>query len=490
MEKILESSYQKYTKDIIAVGLANVLSALTGILFLPLVTKILGVSDYGIWVQSQTITSLIVSFVALGLPYAMNRFLAAEMDKKVIKEDFWSVTLFVLPITLAISLIILVMSSQIANLFFGGATKIVMASSLLILVSTLNYVFLSFFRTFRQMMKYAVFTTVSVYAQVGIIIYLILKGYGVFSMVIATIIVNAALLGVLFFLIVHQIGMVRPRFSRIKAYLRFGLPTVPGYIASWVIDSSDKFFIGHFLGVTSVGIFAAADSLGSIPIMIGTILSLVLPPTLSKLYDEKKMQELKTHLSYSLKYSLVLMIPFVFGSAVLAAPILKLFSTTATAFYGRAVLIFTSINSLIFVTGVILNQILMPVKKTKIGGTSWTIAAFVNLGLNMILVPVLGIIGTVVSTLIAYLISLSIQLYFSLKEITFKIDWPSIAKCFIASIIMSLCLWKINPDNSIHTILAVVLGVIIYGLMIIFLKVFRKEELDFFKRQLFQLFGK
>lgn len=486
----MENSYKQFTRDVIVIGLANIISALSGIIFLPLVTKTLGIHDYGIWVQFQTITSLVLSFVALGLPFAMNRFLAAETDRNIIKDDFWSVTFFVLPISLAICLVIFAMSIPIANLFFQGDRFIVMASSLLIFISSLNYVFLSYFRTFRQMLKYAVLNTISTYAQVGLIIYLILKGHGLYSMVIVAVIVSAGLFVSSFFLIVSQIGIARPRFARLKQYLYFGLPTIPGYIASWVVDSSDKFFISHFLGATAVGIYAAADSLGSIPIIISTVLALILPPALSKLYDENKMQELKAYLSYSLKYALVLTIPFVFGSLVLAVPILKLFSTVEAANSGHVAMTFISLDSLIYITGVIINQILIPVKKTKIGGISWAIAAFVNLGLNVVLVPVLGILGAAVGTMGAYLVSLTIQLYFSLKEIQFKIDWFSIVKCLIASAVMSLCLWKINPHNSTDTLITVILGVFVYTLMVIVFKVFQKEEINFFKRFLFHVFGK
>ena len=170
----MDNSYQKYTKDVIVIGFANIFGALSGIIFLPLVTKTLGAHDYGLWIQFQAVTSLVLSFVGLGLPYAINRFLPAERDKKVIREDFWSVTTVVLLVTVATCLVIFIMSSMIARTFFEGYTNIVVVSSLFVLVSSLNNIFLNFFRTFRQMMKYAVFTIVNTYGQIGIISYLIL----------------------------------------------------------------------------------------------------------------------------------------------------------------------------------------------------------------------------------------------------------------------------------------------------------------------------
>ena len=48
---------------------------------------------------------------------------------------------------------------------------------------------------------------------------------------------------------------------------------------------------------------------------------------LSKLYDEGKISEVKTHLSYALKYFLLLSIPFIFGSLILSEDILLALST-------------------------------------------------------------------------------------------------------------------------------------------------------------------
>ena len=67
------------------------------------------------------------------------------------------------------------------------------------------------------------------------------------------------------------------------------------------------------------------------------ILGFVLPPALSKLYDEDRMDEVKMHLSYSLKYSLTLAIPFVFGAAIqvqfYALAVVAIVNSVIAAFY-------------------------------------------------------------------------------------------------------------------------------------------------------------
>jgi O-antigen/teichoic acid export membrane protein len=311
----LENSYQKFTRDVLVIGLANLLGALSGIVFLPLITKTLGADDYGIWVQVQAVTTLLMSFVGLGLPYAMNRFLAAKTERAEIQDEFWSVVFVVSLVTLAVSAIYIAAAGIIAEAFFEGQTDIVRISGLIILVWSVNIVFLNYLRAFRQMNKFAGFSVAATYGQLALITYLVLNGHGVFSMVTAVLAVNIFTFAGLLLLVRRQIGYKKPGFSKIKDYLNFGLPTIPGNISAIVISGSDRLVIAHFLGATSVGIYSAAYAIGTLPLLIVGILSLVLPPALSKLYDEGKMHELKTHLSYSLKYSLLLGIPFIFGSA-------------------------------------------------------------------------------------------------------------------------------------------------------------------------------
>jgi O-antigen/teichoic acid export membrane protein len=178
---------------------------------------------------------------------------------------------------------------------------------------------------------------------------------------------------------------------------------------------------------------------------------------------------------------LALAIPFVFGAAVLGEPILRLFSTPEIAEKGHIILTFETINSLVLVSCGVVNHILVVVKKTRIIGISWIIAAAINLGLNVLMVPRIGIIGGVLSTFVAYLAAEIIQLYFSFKEFTIPIDWRFIIKCLIASGIMSIVIWLMKPTNSYTILLTVLVGVITYGITIIVLKGFSRNEFVFFR---------
>lgn len=477
----MESSYQKFAKDVVIIGVTNFLVALSGLMLLPLLSKTLGAHDYGIWAQVDVTIQLALGIVGLGLPFTLSRFLAAETDREKLQDGFYSAFTIVALATLAASILLIVFANPLAAAFFAGATQIVRIAGLIILVWSLDLMLLGLFRARRQMRSYAIFMIATRYGEIGLIAYFVLNGHGILSVILCLLAVRTLIFLALFFFIKSQIGIKRPHFRNIKDYLNFSLPMVLGGMAAWVVASSDRYVIGYFLGVASVGVYSAGYSLGSIPVMFSAMLAFVLPPTLSKLYDEGKIDELKTHLTYSSKYFLALAIPFVVGAAVVAEPVLRLFSTAEIASQGYFVMPLVALSILLWGTFAVIYHTLILAKRTKILGLIWGIAALVNLGLNIVVVPYLGIMGAALTTLIAYSLVLGIGSYYSFREFKFPIDWRFIIKSVFASGTMALAVWLMHPQSNLDTIITVLVGVAVYGACLFLLKGFTREEIAFFR---------
>jgi len=478
----MNSSYQKFVKDNIIIGLANILVTVSRVfILLPLLTKRLGAYDYGIWSQVNITITLSLAFVGLGLPYAMTRFLSTKSDTKSIREEFYSILFFVFFITIVISSLIIVFSGFISKTFFQGETNIVKLTGFIILVWGLDWIYLSFFRTFRQMGRYFVFTIVQTFGEIGFIAFFVLKGHGIFGAVFSILIVRFILLIILIYMFKLNIGFGKPHFSKIKEYLSFGLPTIPANVSSWVISSSDRYIIGYFLGATSVGIYSVGYGLGHFPAMIITILGFVLLPSLSKLYDQGKLDDVKRYLSYSMKYFMALTIPLVFGACVLSQEILKILSTKEIASQAYIVVPLVAVSVLFYGFSCIIAHILVLTKKTKIIGIVWILSALINLSLNIFVIPYLGIFGAAITTFIAYLLAMVLMVYCSFKEFRFAIDWKFLLKSLTASTIMLLIVWKINQIKNPGIIFIILIGIIIYGAVLFILKGFEKKEINFFR---------
>jgi len=477
----MESSYQKFTKEVAIIGIMTLMVALTDFILLPLLTKTLGAQGYGIWSQVRATIGLAVPLAGLGLPFAMVRFLAAEKDKREIQEGFYSIVAIVLFNNLIIASFLIIFPDFVANHFFEGASQIVRITGFIALAFGLNGVYLAYFRTFRQIKTYAVFNIARAYAEIGLIAYLVLSGHGILGAVLALLAIRVILFLVVFFLITSKIGIKRPSFSKAREYLNFSLPTVATAITAWVVTLSDRYVIAYFLGVVYVGVYSAGYVIASSSTQFVGILGLLLPAALSQLYDEGKMEEVKTHLRYSLKYVLALGIPFVFGAAILSEPVLRMFSTADIASQGHWVIPIVALGFLFMGATVAPANIVILVKKTKIAALAWGISGLVNLSLNILIVPYLGILGAAITTAFAYLLLLGILSYYAFKEFKITIEWRFIIKSLIASLIMSLAIWRIAPVGNVAVIVTVVVGVVVYGVALFLLKGFSREEFTFFR---------
>ena len=79
------SEYTIFAKRIGLVGVAQTIVSLKGLIILPILTKTLGASDYGIWAQILITVSLLQPFIILGLDSSILRFLSSVEKEKVVQ---------------------------------------------------------------------------------------------------------------------------------------------------------------------------------------------------------------------------------------------------------------------------------------------------------------------------------------------------------------------------------------------------------------------
>ena len=479
------NEHKLFTQRIGLIGITNLLVGLSGIILLPILTKNLPIEDYGAWVQFMVTVTLISSIVILGLPYTMVRFLAAVKDKKEIQEGFYSVALFVLFTGVITSLLLLLFSKPIASSLFDNRTDLVKILLILIPIECLRSVCLNFFRAFQQIKRYSLFVFLKTYGMVVLVTYSVLSGYGVYGAVLSLLITEIFILLLMATLIIAEIGVKIPTFSHLKEYLNFGLPTVPGNFSSWITRSSDRYVIGYFLGVAFVGYYSPGYALGGMIAMYGAPLGMLLPAALSKLYDEGKYEEVKIYLEYSLKYFLILAIPSAFALSILSKQLLVILTTSEIALQGYLITPFVALSALLLGASAIISHIIVLVKKTKISGSIWSIAAIINLGLNFVFIPYIGILGAAITTLIAYFLTSVLITYYSFKYFKFDIDFRFIVKSILASVLMSLVIIQWSSRGLLNVLIVIGVCAVVYAAILLVLGGVKKEEIRFFR----ELFG-
>jgi len=474
--------YLGYAKDIGFVAGAQVAISLLHFIRLPILTKVLGTSLYGTWSLIWVTIALVVPLATLGLGMAMVRFLAAEKDNAKIREELFSVVFTVLAAGVFISLILILCSDLFASSIFGDInySHLVKLASFMILTQALSQVSIAFFRTFRRMKLYSVLLLAKAVVEVGLMVCFLLLGWELKGLIIAVITSGVLSTAIALSIVLRQTGFRFPRFTELGSYLKYGLPLVPTTAMLWIITSSDRYIIGYFMQARDVGIYAAAYTLAHIISLLLGPLQAVLVPTISKSYDEGDIAKTRTYLKYSLKYLMMLAIPAAFGLSILASPLLRIF-TTSEFVSGNVVIPFIAFGLVIFNFHRICLYIFYLMKKTYWVVRLLAISAILNIGLNLLLIPYLGILGAAVANLIAYLVLGILALLVSFRYLKFDIGLSFIAKSILASAIMALAVWWLNPLGITWVIISIFLGAIIYFTIIITLKGFSKNELNLLK---------
>lgn len=166
-------SYLKFAKDLGITGITNALVALSGLVTLPILTKVLGVSDYGIWIQIQVTLSLLPTLANLGLPYTLVRFLPGEQSKEIVRDGYYSVFTLVLVVSSIISIIMFLCADSIAGLL-GCSGKMIWILSVILPVECLIGVCIAVLRAFQMINLYAFFIIIKTYGEVALIAFLLL----------------------------------------------------------------------------------------------------------------------------------------------------------------------------------------------------------------------------------------------------------------------------------------------------------------------------
>ena len=475
------NEHKLFTQRIGLIGITNLLVGLSGIILLPILTKNIPIEEYGIWIQISVTIGLIPAVVMLGLPYTMVRFLAAAKTREEIQEGFYSIAFIVLFTSAIASLLLFSLSKPIAASLFDNNLTIARILSLIVFIACLNVLLLNFFRTFQRIKRYSIFSFIQTWLNVALVAYFVLSGYGILGAVIGLLISSSFVFLIMASLIISEIGIRIPKFTHMREYLAFGIPTLPSNLSYWVVTSSDRYVIGIFMGAAFVGYYSPGYTLGNMINMFMAPLAFMLPVVLSKYYDENNMKEVKTVLKYSLKYFLAIAIPSVFGVSLLSKPILTILSTPEIASQGYLITPFVAVSALLLGAYEVIVHIIVLEKKTKITGAIWILAAILNLGLNLIFIPYIGLLGAAITTLIAYALAFVLTMYYSFKYFRFNVDLRFIFKSFFASVVMSLVIIKWSPVRVLNVLLVIGVCAVVYGAILLLLKGVKKEEIEFFR---------
>lgn len=231
--------------------------------------------------------------------------------------------------------------------------------------------------------------------------------------------------------------------------------------------------LGFMKGDSAVGFYTAGNKISHIVLSVVASLGVVLLPRCSNLVENGRMDEFAavTRKSYSLVQALSL--PSTLGLILLASPIVIIFGGSEFA-DASAVLAWTApIIIFIGLSNVFGIQILYPLGKENLVIWSTVGGAVINLLLNLLLIPYWSYTGAAISTFIAELTVLLIQILWGYRYIPFSLFEKANANYLIASLVMVVFVFPLTlflNNVWLILILSTLVGGSIYAVVLWMLK--------------------
>lgn len=196
------------------------------------------------------------------------------------------------------------------------------------------------------------------------------------------------------------IRIERPNFERVKYYFKSGFPLALFGIAGFIFFSSDQLFIKHLLGVEQVGYYSLATRVIYAAILIPNLIASVLFPVFARMVGQKKA----VHSFFQKGFIGLLLLGGVMGFIILLT---KPFLLWMAPQYSSALPI---LNVLVFILIFLFPSlwsdfVLVAFHKQRQNFLITISAAALNLLLNLLLIPIFGILGAAYASIISQIIN-------------------------------------------------------------------------------------
>jgi O-antigen/teichoic acid export membrane protein len=247
-------------------GLGIVASKLVGFVMVPVYTRFLQPRDYGVLELLDLMLFLATTFASMGIYGAVFRFYALYPSEKDKKEVVGTALYYSAGCSLFVTLVLAWLAPLIARGLLGSAdyghyVRIVAAT---FFFSNLCEVPLAYLQARERSVTFvSVSVSRTVLGAASLAIALALLRWGVQGVLFANCLTNAVV-GLTLTIVTLRDLPSRLAKEKLKQMLRYGLPLIPGALASFVLTFSDRFFLRHFGTLADVGVYALGYKLAMV----------------------------------------------------------------------------------------------------------------------------------------------------------------------------------------------------------------------------------
>ncbi len=407
---------------------ASIVSKLIAVALLPLYTRFLTTADYGV---AEVLFAAVVAasiVIRFGVIEAVLRFYykSGEDPGAAVASSFaalfWFSTaaaLIALPFAEPISEALLVRPApDLARIAIGG-----------LWVATLHEYLLTLFRLEERAKAFFTVTIANVLAAIALTVVLVVgEDEGARGLLLGSYVSGAAFVLGLIFVHRRRLSLLIDR-ALLRRMLRFGLPTMPAELSLYALNFADRIIIFRMLGAAEAGLYAVAVKFAQAVNVLVRGFQLAWPPLAYSIRDDGEARRL---------YAAVVTW-FVAGCAFVVVGIWLLARWIARAL--AAPEFFESYEAVGLISAAVTLYALYMVQLVILGRTGRTefnlpatlAALVVNVVLNLILVPPLGIVGAGLALVASYLVVVALMYVFTQRLFPVPYEWLRLLRILLVS---------------------------------------------------------
>lgn len=397
----MEKPSLQLIKHTVIYGISDVLNRILAFILIPIYTRFLTTSEYGILQIFVICANVGLTIVQLGISSAI--FKSVLYHDNSDKEEILNTAFYFIVIS-SITLLtpMIFIAKQISQWIFASSQYVVYFKLIVITIffRSFSIIPLAKLRIENSSLKFSVLISSNFIIQLLMnIFFVIILKKGMIGILISECIV-AGLFAIIYTFSLINILAIRFSFRELNELLGFGMPLVPAALAMFVLTMSDRFFLKHFSSLEDVGLYSIGYRFGMIIGIIVTAFQKAWPSVMFTIAKKKNAINI-----YKTNFTNFLLILFTacLGLSLFGKNILMLL-TTPEYISGYRIIPFISLSFLCygiyFYTAIGMNL----KKKTIYQPVIVGMAAVLNLILNWLLIPRWNIIGASLSTFISFCI--------------------------------------------------------------------------------------
>ncbi|MGV8141084.1 MAG: oligosaccharide flippase family protein [Candidatus Woesearchaeota archaeon] len=413
--------YKRIFRDGIHLLAGRIGTAVIGLVSMMILARILTVEEMGKY-------SLFLMIVNLALIVGLNwsdssivRHGREEyLQNKKINRSFWARMYLFIPVIILISVILAIFNKKITAYIGIDSKLIILLIAIFVLNGVLN--FINYLHQSADKMKQSAYVLLSQKVMFLISLFLIMLNVFKTNLTIVLILVNASfLLALILNLFFFDFEKIRPYiFDRtyFQKIWRYSWPHLIGFPGLYIINYIDLYVIKRYMTISDVGTYSVAYSGFTTLFMFTSVIYAIFFPLIVEYKTKKNFLMIKKYIKSVPLYSLGWILLSITGLFLSKYFIHLIFSNK----YDGAIPSFNVllIAGIFYFISICLLPIVNAFDLILVSQIFNLIRAAVNVGIDFILVPKMGIIGAAYGTLVAYAVGLLftiILLYVNRKNI-------------------------------------------------------------------------